>query len=142
VNFLKTLSALNFLLCLSGCSSQSVCSTLSEKSKNHIFIKNMERWVDENESTGKLLPNNKKLSSDPPGDYLLEKDDFFRKAIGDDLNASVVTNADGDIESVFFFKESFRGFLVLVRGENNSIVRKKHLSRVSDRTFLICIEKE
>jgi hypothetical protein len=136
------LFTVSILVFLSGCSKKDICADLSSKAANKNYISSIENWV--NERYGRDSFNG--LSETPteflPGSYIVNDDKELFKYLDNDMEVSAILDSNNQVESIFFGKGSFRGLMVLLPGKTNTVVSASIAKPISERTFLVCIQRD
>lgn len=145
MNALTRIAGFLGLLLLTACGAAGrECASLREMGRDPAIIAALERWVDDRQSKG-LLDQAHEVDGPiaSPGVYRVKIDDPALEAqLGRGMDANVVTSASDEVSSVFFAYRNYRGLVVYVGVRDFSMIPEKALDFVSQRTAIMCIERD
>lgn len=138
---MKNLLAVFCAVALSGCARSQPCASVKEIAGNPASIQRIEHWVDAQREELHLgarnaIPGHVSM----PGRYSI--------AIPSDLQwtpeveARVITEPDGTPKAIFLGDYNFQGLVVNFDTKENSLLPRNKLKPITQRTSLICIQRD
>jgi hypothetical protein len=138
---MKNLLAVFCAVALSGCAQGQPCSSVNEIAGNPASIQKIEHWVDGQREGLRLgarntIPGHVSM----PGRYSIAVPSALQWT--PKVEARVITEPDGTPKAIFLGDYNFQGLVVKFDTKDNSLLPRNKLKPITQRTSLICIQRD